>query len=220
MSHVVKDTSRCVIDIDTVQGQVLYSARWLYIWITGPGVAPWTLAEKRRFHNMADRCVWDVWSNRIVLNVHGTSDFAKRFRTKGVAINYDIEWTQKNEHWTVTVRKIPRTTFYRSGTSWESRTIDLDSNDVYTDSNLGGGKVYKQFGVVHEFGHMAGNTLHLGPKPFGRGHEYEAGHQFENDYSSVMNIGHQLRARHLLTSLDDLNTMITGTSFSVRSIRQ
>lgn len=73
---------------------------------------------------------------------------------------------------------------------------------------------YKQKPVVHEFGHAAGNTVVLG-----RGDEYPAASTHRNDYASMMNAGSQLRDRHFRTILDELNSMIPGTTFSIKSIK-
>ena len=63
-------------------------------------------------------------------------------------------------------------------------------------------------------GIAAGNTVVLS-----RGDEYHAGHTDRGDRDSMMNWGNELRVRHFRTILDQLNTMIPDTTFSVQRVR-
>ena len=216
MGHVVKNTNWCVIDIDTRTGQIFFQQRWRYHWNVIAGLTAWTLAEKRDFHNRADRSIWAAWSNRARFNVTGTSAFARRHRAAGVPINLDVRWVTASEHWNVNVWKIAPGSFRTSNIIWNTRTINLDTNDFVT-RNLCNSALPRvctnQVPVAHEFGHAAGNTGVLG-----RGDEYPAGSPHQGDQSSILNSGSQLRNRHFRTILDQMNTMIPGTTFSVRSV--
>ena len=217
MGHVVRDTPWCVLDIDTVEGRVFMQERWKYIWIAPPPMAAWTYEEKRLFHQRADRAIWAAWSNRATLGVAGASAFARNFSARGVPINLDIRWVTQREHWTVTVTKIPDNQLKRSSVLWSARTISLDTNDFKTRTIAIAGAVpaasTTQVPVAHEFGHAAGNTSQLG-----RGDEYPPTSPHAGDNQSIMHSGHQLRSRHFRTILDELNQMIPGTTFSVRSV--
>lgn len=215
MGHVVKRLPWCDIDINTESGHVFLQQKWKYMWLIKPGVAIWSEKEKTDFHNRADSYIWAAWSNRATLGVSGTSDFAKRYATKGVSIALDIRRVASDEHWNVNVKKILPPDFERSNILWDSRTIYLDTNDFQTRNNcLGTPKIcYSQTPVAHEFGHAAGNASALG-----RGDEYNSTNPHYSDNGSIMNVGSQLRARHFQTILDELNTMIVGASFSVKSI--
>jgi hypothetical protein len=175
---------------------------------------------------MADRAIWQSWSNRVALSVAGGSDFARAFATRSIGINLDVRWVTANPHWTVTVTKIPAGDFAESSVVWNARTITLDSNDVQPFERClpaagppapGGAfplACFRQTPVAHEFGHAAGNTVVLH-----RGDEYGATHAHHADATSMMNIGNAIRDRHFRTILDELNHMIPDTTFSVGRIR-
>lgn len=216
MSHIVKRLPWCDVDIDTVNGKVFLQQRWNYRWLQGQGVAAWTAAEKTDFHNRADTYIWASWSNKVVLGVSGSTSFSRKFASHGVPINLDIKRVTIGEYWNVNVKKILPAAFERSNVIWNRRVINLDTNDFKVRINCQGiPKVcYKQTPVAHEFGHAAGNTVVLG-----RGDEYPVTSPHHNDYASMMNAGSQLKDRHFRTILDELNSMIPGTTFSIKSIK-
>jgi hypothetical protein len=215
MGHVVKDAGWCVIDIDTKAGRVFLQERWQYNWLVQPPLTPWTYHEKRGFHARADREIWAAWSNRARLGVSGTSDLAKKFASSGIPINLDVRWVLKNPHWNVNVTKIPSGQFNVSNVQWNARVINLDTNDFNTRTHCNGTpKVCTvQTPVSHEFGHAAGNTAVLG-----RGDEYKTTSPHHGDQGSILHSGSMLRSRHFQTILDEMNTMVSGTTFSVKSI--
>jgi hypothetical protein len=215
MGHVVRDTGFCVIDINTTAGRVFLQERWQYHWKTSGAVTAWTPAEKRAFHHRADRAIWAAWSNRATLNVAGTSHFAKHFHGHPIHINLDIRWVTAHPHWNVNVTKIPRGTFRVSNVQWNARIINLDTEDFTTRTICAGTPRHcdTQVPVAHEFGHTIGNTAVLG-----RGDEYPATSPNKNDHASILHSGHHLRSRHFRTILEEMNKMIHGTTFSVRSV--
>src|SRR5262249_13476231 len=138
MGHVVRETGWCVIDIDTTHGTIFLQERWLYTWLVQPPLLPWTLTERRNFHNNADRGIWATWSNRAKLRAAGASDFARRFTGRDITINLDIRWVTARPHWNVTVTKIPRNQFATSSVLWNARRITLDSNDTHVRTFVNG----------------------------------------------------------------------------------
>ncbi len=212
----MRETPWCVIDLNTDTGQIFVQERWLYHWRTRPPLLPWTVHEQRDFHNRADRAIWAVWSNRARLEARGNTALARRLAASGCRVNFDIRRVRRDPHWTVTVTKIPAGEFATSSVLWNARTIRLDSNDTRTKRRCRDVPrvCHSQIPVAHEFGHAAGNTSVLG-----RGDEYRAGHGQRRDRASIMNIGTQLRDRHLQTLIDELNLMSPGTTFSVARIR-
>jgi hypothetical protein len=171
-------------------------------------VAAWTPAEQRAFHNAVDRQVWGTWSNRVRLRVTGTSAFCRRFGAAGVPLNFDVRRVTAAGHWNVTVRKMPagsgRTT-YRSNVTFATRQIELDTADLTAGpaANDAGASNPSFRSPSHEFGH----TLSLPD-------EYGAGSPDLADSGSIMNIGGQIRSRHLQLILTTLNTMVPGCQFS------
>lgn len=216
MGHVVRETDWCVIDIDTTLGNIFFQERWQYNWLVAAGQPAWTLEQKRNFHTRADRAVWAAWSNRVKLRAAGTSDFSRRFNNLDIPINVDIRWVTVRPHWTVNVTKIAADAFATSSVQWAARTITLDTNDIIVRTIPGaapGQPARTQMPVAHETGHALGNTSVLG-----RGDEYPATSPNILDDASIMNHGHSLRARHFRTIIEQLDKMIVGTTFSVRTV--
>jgi hypothetical protein len=89
--------------------------------------------------------------------------------------------------------------------SWfASRRIELDTADLNIGgaANAAGVATTKFRSPPHEFGH----TLSLLD-------EYSAGNPDLRDADSVMNIGGQIRPRHLKLIVDELNKMMPGVTF-------
>ena len=214
MGHIVREVPWCVIDLDTTAGRIFLQERWLYCWLRAPGQPEWTLEEKRAFHTRADKAIWAAWSNRVAMNVDGTSHFAKCFKGKPIPINLDIRWVTSKGHWTVNVTKVAKGTFRQSNVEWNNHVINLDTEDFSTRTFEHGDKKETQIPVAHEFGHTIGNTAVLD-----RGDEYRDGNVNQNDHGSIMNEGHHLRERHFRTIIEELDKMIPDTTFSVRSIK-
>lgn len=213
MEHIVRETDWCTIDLDTTAGRVFFQQRWAYTWLPAAGQATWTLEEKREFHNRSDQAIWAIWSNRARLPVSGTSEFAKRFAKRGVPINLDVRWVLAGQHWSVKVTKVPTADFYPSQIFWNTRIVDLGSND-FRPRHFSNFKTPRtQFTVAHEFGHALGNTWVLK-----RGDEYKGGSPHSKDYRSIMHTGSELRRRHFRTIIEQLNTMIPNTTFSLAAV--
>lgn len=210
MGHVVRETDWCTIDLDTTAGRVFFQQRWAYVWIADAPHTPWTLAEKRNFHRRSDVAIWAIWSNRARMTVTGTSAFATRFRSRGVPINLDVRWVLSGQHWTVSVFKVAAGVQYPSEVFWNTRTINLGSRD-FESFNYGTAAAPRlQRTVAHEFGHAAGNTY-----MFNRGDEYNATSPHFADNQSIMHTGAGLRQRHFRTILEEMNTMVPNTTFSI-----
>jgi hypothetical protein len=208
MAHIVSRQPWGVIDVDVARGRVFFQQDWHYTWVLfAPSVHPWTLAERRNFHNTVDRQVWGTWSNRVRLQVTGANDFSHRFARAGVGLNFDIRWVTSVAHWSVTVRKMPpgsgRTT-YRSNVTFATRRIELDSADLAAGgaANDAGASTPRFRSPPHEFGH----TLSL-PDEYGTGSPDLA------DSGSIMNIGREIRPRHLALIVTELNKMMPGVTF-------
>jgi hypothetical protein len=213
MGHVVKQLTWCVIDIDTTLGRIFFQQWWKYAWEVQTPMADWTLAEKRTFHNSVDRQIWASWSNRVRLGVAGTHAFARRFAAAGATINLDVRWMLRDGHWDVTVLKMRPDEFEHSTVDFPNRKIKLNTNTATSTRqacNAAPTPVCRPGfrSSTHEFGHTIDND-----------DEYTADSPHLADSTSIMNIGQQLRERHLSRIVTELNSMIPGVTFSVASIR-
>lgn len=217
MGHIVRETDWCTIDLDTGVGRIFFQQRWLYVWLTAPGQAAWTLAEKHEFHTRSDRAIWAIWSNRTTLTVSGTSPVAFRFARTGMPINLDVRWVLSGAHWTVRVMKVAAGAFFQSQVLWPARQIELGSRDfeaVDFTGSYDSPAPRRQVTVAHEFGHAAGNTGVLN-----RGDEYRRTSPHYRDPSSIMHTGSALRDRHFRTILEEANKMLPDTRFAFAATR-
>lgn len=220
MSHIVRKTDWGEFDIDVNKARVFFQQRWKYSWqvkAAAPALAAWTLKEKRAFHHQVDQQIWASWSNKVTLRVSGTSDLAKKLKSKRLPIDLDVRWVLKDEHWNVTVWKNPSTDMPHNSVQWTARTIELHTSkmkpyEACTDATPKVCTVgFKS--VPHEFGHAIGNTSVLG-----RGDEYASDSPHLADTDSILNIGRQLRERHFKTMLEEMNKMVPNTTFEVDRI--
>jgi hypothetical protein len=210
IGHVVAKEKWGVVDLDLDHGSIFVQLRWHYIWIAIPPATPWTEKERQEFHRVTDRSIWARWSNRVRLKVAGSSQFARRFATSGVPINFDVRSVTADSHWIVYAYKTPPgtpVTKYHQYVTPKTLTINLYTSKLqpYTAVNDAGVPGPNFQSTPHEFGHAIGN----------REDEYKASSQYLADAGSTMNVGHELRARHLSQVLSALNTMVAGTVFSM-----
>jgi hypothetical protein len=216
ISHVKKDTTWCTINIDTKGGKVVVQQRWQYVWrLESTRMNRWTHVEQQKFHARATRAIWNAWSNRAMLKVEGTSEFAKRFRGREVPVFMDIRWVNAKPHWTVYVTKAAKKSKPPSNVGWAVRQIYLDTNDFMEREECFGPPkdiCVAQMPVVHEFGHAMGN---IGGLHGGYSDEYDERSLFSEDVASIMNRGDELRARHFNYMVNELRGTIPDTEFSL-----
>lgn len=204
MSVVTKELPWARIEVDAFKGVVTVLQRWGYQWVTAMGASAWTDAEKTAFHTKAVQLIktrikkqkLQVSARNLCL-VHPKMD-----------LNFDIgRALEKYKHWTVYVRKLPAgssPTTLISQVDWNTRTIYLDSADLADYKPCNAASVCQTFNAVpHEFMHTF-----RGPD------EYVSGSPHLSDSSSILNIGDQLRTRHIRVILDELNTMMPGWTFA------
>lgn len=211
MPHIVSNQPWGVVDIVLHEGRIFFQQNWYYIWQVHPPMAPWTQDEKRNLHNTMDRQIWSVWSNHRVripmrLGPSPSPQARELFQRTGgnVPINFDIRWVTQPGHWEVTAVKTRPGDSSRSFVEFDTRKITIYSHDVppsgaCTDS----GVCQNNFLVApHEFGH----TINADD-------EYTTTSPHLADTSSIMNIGRQVRPRHLQLIVDTLNKMVRGANF-------
>jgi hypothetical protein len=207
MSHIVSRQAWASIDINTETGLIFVEESWHYTWESLDSSHPhWSIEEKRAFHKAVDEQVWKRWSNRVRLHVTGKNEFAKRFSTAGVKVNFDTKWVLAAGNWRVRAVKVaPRdSVFRREAVDYSNRTILLYSSGLkaYTAQNDAGKTKAGFLANPHEFGHTMRNPdeyLRSGPHLI--------------DGESIMNIGHELRDRHLKLLIDAINLMLPECSF-------
>jgi hypothetical protein len=217
MSHIVREVDWGIIDIVVHEARVFLQQRWKYTWQVRTPLLAWSLQEKRAFHAEVDRQIWASWSNKVKLSVSGTSAFARKFARTQLPMNLDVRWVLKDEHWNVTAWKVPDSEMPHNTVTWTTRKIVLHTSKLkpYEACNNATPKVCVAGfrSVPHEFGHAVGNAPDLG-----RGDEYVSSSPHLADIDSIMNIGKKLRQRHFQTILEEMNKMISDTTFAVQQI--
>jgi hypothetical protein len=141
------------------------------------GEEKWTYAEKISFVEGWKESIEKSWDRSRTLKILPDSGLVKidfRFTTMIDAC--------MDEHWQVMVTKIPGGSFQQSSVWPGKKKVEMDSEDLTLTSK---GFNQKQRGSVHEFGHM-----------LGIGDEYPETSKFSKEYSSVMNRGEVILARH------------------------
>ena len=217
MSHIERNAGWATISLNTATGHIMCREDWKYNWMEVPAARPWTEREKSHFHNTIDTQIWRFWSNRLRVRVTGTHEFCRRFPQ--VRIEFDIRRVSSRGHWTVNARKIPRGTSHHSEVIFNSRVINLDSEDlvaVPSRNHLGAVRM-NQYIAPHEFGHTQPDMTYSTRSTFGEMmDEYTADAPLAHgrDTDSIMNIGRQLRPRHLAGVLSELNAMLPGCTFT------
>lgn len=212
MSRFSKKTDRMDISIEESSKQILIQQKWKYNWLNSMGTSRWTLPQKTNFHDRTDKIIWSKWGEKVSIKVRGTSVFANTNRNNVFKIFFDIKWVITGEHWNVNVTKIPKDTNVVSNTVWNTRVINLDTQDtILTYKGAKNNIKHYQYPVVHEFGHAVGNSKFASRGM--HGDEYDIPNNF--DYFSVMNIGNEIKARHIDYVISQLNTMIPNTTFYV-----
>ena len=204
MAHLVSKLPWGDIDLDTTAGRIFFQQKWKYTWTKVGAASEWTTAQKRNFHNTLDKQVWSVWSMKIKIKAVGGT-LARRFPA-GLPINFDVKWVLAAGHWTVNARKLVPGGNYRSNVLFASRIINLDSEDL-TPHSVGNDAGASSDGfrtVPHEFGHTLGNA---------NDDEYTAGAADLADTDSILNIGKQLRGRHLNDIITELNKLVPDSNF-------
>ncbi len=165
-------------------------------------------AQKRAFHRQLDREIWGKWSWHFRLYTRGDVPFAHRFANRALVVNFDIRWMLHGGQWEVGVVRVapgtPMNNNTRSNVSFATRHIQLFSVlfQAYTAQNSAGISRPGFRAGPHEFGH----TLDYPD-------DYTPTSPFLSDADSLMNIGQQLRQRHIALVRNTLNTMIYGVTF-------
>lgn len=239
--HTVKakDTLFGKIYIHLEDGLVSFHQRWRYHFTLdqtfgkhAAKASPWTDDEERDFHYAAESIIWKFWNSHrtlpgssdpttqqfvdllnkhsgISFSVSGDGEFAQKFAGRQLPIEFDALITQKRPHFNVNVRKMlpGREHAIRPTVDYASMTINVSKSDTDRTSVRQDGKGAAStddfFYLPHEFGHAIGYGVD----------EYEVGATARKDIDSLMNIGKEIRPRHLAFIKAQLNTMLKGVKF-------
>lgn len=213
MTNYSKKTNRMDIYVEDHRGSILVQLKWKYDWTNKQGTTPWVYNEKKNFHDSADKLIWNIWSNQIIVKTKGTSSFAQKYASTGFRVNFDIKWVLSGEHWVVEVKKIPPGHFQTSSVNWYSSSITLDTEDINPVNRNRSGVACTQYPVSHEFGHAVGNSIYASTSM--HGDEYRSTSQYFWDKLSIMNIGDEIRRRHIDFLILELNGLIPNTNFYI-----
>jgi hypothetical protein len=209
--NFIRKTDRMDITVEEAGSNIFVQQKWKYEWLNDLNTTQWTYAQKKHLHDKIDTLIWRKWSGHFKIKTTGNSAFSKKHSSSGFTMNFDIKWVLSNEHWLVRVRKIVSGTFKTSNVKWPSRIINLDTEDILIRKSTRGGRTFYKYPVLHEFGHAIGNSVHASQGM--HGDEYKANNPFKSDQSSIMNLGNELRKRHIEYLLQELNKMIPDTTF-------
>jgi len=213
--YIKKELRWCDLRIDTREGKITVLQKWDYKWLTAHGVSGWTPGIKEKFHKLVKSSIMRVWSN-INLKLEGSSSLCEQFDKKGMFLEFDIRRVSKDCHWSVKVTRLKKSTkFQTSRVLWKERIILLDTKDanLTNKKNNYTGLKGKQTPVAHEFAHTIGNSYR-----FNNGDEYSFKSPHLQDTNSILNVGDKVRERHLDKIIKELNSMVSDTKFSVKSI--
>jgi hypothetical protein len=208
MTHLVANKPWGILDFDTRSGQVVVREDWLYRWSLWPGVTGhWTYPQKKATHTRIDRSVWAIWSNRHPITVRARAGHTPPPFGGTAKVSFDVRWVLSGGHWTVTVWKMPPGTgataldrsFVRESTH-ELNTADLTARGAGNDA---GASTANFVTPPHEYAHTMSNP-----------DEYNTGSPHLADSASLVNIGRQIRGRHLHLVVDALNALSKDWTFS------
>lgn len=212
-------------DIQIIESnfEIIVTQRWRII--NNPRIP---LAKIEHFKRMAKGIINALWNYKFWVRVKGTSRFAIKNKRTVFNIRFQLEWVYRGEHWRVDLSPTSR----QSSVNWYNRRIELDLEDTQLQEKIGSDGKILQYPIAHEFGHTIGNIrgfvslAYIPSKPYQLFHrvrhddEYKIGgvsprikyenrlrRQYVLDKNSIMNIGNQIRDRHIDFILLELNSM-------------
>ncbi len=216
MAHIVKNEPWGIVDLDTERGTVFVRQDWHYKWRVAPPMRDWSPSEEHAFHHAVDHMIWARWSRQVRIRVKRdplappskTDHLVGRFSQGSLSLTFDVRQVRGGGHWATTVTKVsPLGKKPRAEVRFDVKEVFLYS----TDQRLRTARRFaddptaqKNFSIpAHEFGHTLKND-----------DEYEKGGANFDDLESIMNIGRDLRPRHLHLVMETLAQMVPGYAFS------
>lgn len=182
----------------------------MYDWRLWPGVKPWTYPERHAFHTRVDREIWGAWSNRLHITVTGAAPLTARH----IPVNFDVRWkltghsNYRVEAWKVPPGSTPTSPIWSQVVFDDNIRLSTADTLPRGAGNAAGASTSNFITPSHEFGHTIGNP-----------DEYNlptatASNQWLGDTGSIMNIGRQVRGRHLALLCQTLHKMVPTARFA------
>ena len=215
MSHIVTREPWATVDINVTEHRIFVREDWQYTWTTEAGQPEWTPEEQHHFHHLVDRSIWAQWSWRPLIRVQRRHpdrrspgwQLREELARSPLPVTFDVRRVSMLPHWTVTVvKRDPTKERKRAEVVFGKRTILLFSTDLIVKRarRFQGDQPYEGFKVhPHEFGHTLGYLEE----------EYDRESDYFEDRDSIMNVGRDLRARHVTKLCQTLQTMVPGCEF-------
>ncbi|MFC6638843.1 peptidoglycan-binding domain-containing protein [Sulfitobacter sediminilitoris] len=180
MNYTLK-TKRMDFELTGATQKIWVRQYWSYVFKTKGKVSKWTSKEKSDFHKETEKIIRKAWGGKFILEVSGTSDFAKYFAGKIFTVLFDVDPRKKGKHWTAKIVKIPKGSSLVSNVVWSKQEINLDTEDLQpADKGAGGG--VKMDVAAHEFGHAIGQP-----------DEYKSTSSHKHHKKSIMNRGNEVK---------------------------
>lgn len=222
MKFVLKETPYMDIVINEAIHEVLIKQRWKLIdfqlrgqLIQFLGIHKLFYLEKwkEEFKYRAKNIIEEHWNEpnffllKLVL-IGEETDFYRKNKMTIWTVRFQIDWVLENAHWDVMLSYNP----IRSSVNWGKRLIKIDRLDTNIKRT---GTYTRQIGLLHEFGHTIGNSSYAisRQRKILHGDEYNKVSPYYLDEKSIMNIGNELRFRHIDYILLELETMIPNVKF-------
>lgn len=203
----LKSTPYFDIELDNAKKHIRIIQKWQYQWLTLPHTNYWTYERKKEFHYQAERLIWETWSGKFYLDTIKTDskqsigEVPERY-----TLSFDVKWVLSSPHWQVFVYKCGVGENIVTRLLYQSRKIYLKTRDL--NKNLMSLEVPRSSAIPHEFGHTFYNDEEYG---IDNGNSFDPA--YVDDKKSVMNIGNEVRRRHLYTITKELEIMFPDRVF-------
>lgn len=197
-------------DIEIVESRcaIIVRQKWLFIW-----VGNWSMYEQSIYKDKLLTLIEGSWTGFYV-EVTGDSDFAKNNKGRRWDIVFEIEEVEHTEHWQIMISKDNARNKCSSSALRQRIQFSLKSLDYnikhavdYPRDNRTG----HRYTARHEFFHSLEPKLNQD--------EYNKSNPSFHDTNSLMNLGSQVRSRHLSTFMTALIGMsIQGQSTGYKAL--
>ncbi len=161
------------------------------------GVSRWNKSLQQTFITNWESAIRNSWDNTVIRILSGKESVKLKLKFQIQIGGFMFD------HWEITVKKVPPGSTFRSYVNPHKGNVMLTENDnniVIRHVQKKGS--YKQTTSVHEFGHMIGLNDEYGPLFGGDKGPHN------NDYSSLMNVGSNIRSRHKNSLIKWLNDVL------------